>query len=126
MGWLVVVCELHHLDGVFFVAAHYHVAMQSRRLVRPLHPAAEARLRAIAAALQGVPLSESTAAVEQGLVVDSRTGEPATWEPVATVLPVSPRLRARVGGPDYETAVADESARFEYRLVRRKPAGARA
>jgi acetoin utilization deacetylase AcuC-like enzyme len=126
MGWLVVVCELHGLDGVFFVAAHYHIAMQSRRLVRPLHPATEARLRALAAALEGVPLAESTAAVEQGLLVDARTGEPATWEPVATVLPVSARLRARVSGPDYETAVADEAARFEYRLVRRRPAPARA
>ncbi len=122
MGWLVVVCELHHLDGVFFVAAHYHIAMQSRRLVRPLHPAAEARLRAIAAALEGVPLSEGTAAVEQDLVVDVKTGEPVTWEPVATVLPVSQRLVARVSGPDYETAVADESARFAYRLVKQKPA----
>ncbi|HSD29062.1 MAG TPA: histone deacetylase [Vicinamibacteria bacterium] len=126
MGWLVVVCELHRLDGVYFVAAHYHVAMQSRRLVRPLHPADEARLRAIAAALQGVALSEGTAVVEQRLLVDAKTGEPATWEPVATVLPVSQRLLARVSGPDYEAAVADESARFAYRLVKRKPAGVRA
>ena len=126
MGWLVVLCELHRLDGVFFVAAHYHIAMQSRRLVRPLQPAVEARLRALAAALMGVPLSEATASVEQGLVVDARTGEPAPWEPVATVLPVSERLLARVSGPDYETAVADESVRFQYRLVKRKPAGARA
>ena len=125
MGWLVVVCELHHLDGVYFVAAHYHIAVQSRRLVRPLHPVAEARLRAIAAALEGVPLSEGTAAVEQGLVVDARTGEPVTWEPVATVLPVSQRLLARVSGPDYETAVADESAGFAYRLVKGKPAAVR-
>ena len=36
MGWLVVVCETHGLDGVYFVASHYHIAMQSRRLVRPL------------------------------------------------------------------------------------------
>jgi hypothetical protein len=48
------------------------------------------------------------------------------WEPVATVLPVSPRLLARVSGPDYEAAVADESVRFAYRLLKRKPAGARA
>jgi acetoin utilization deacetylase AcuC-like enzyme len=126
MGWLMVVCELHGLDGVFFVAAHYHIAMQSRRLVRPLQPEAEARLRALAAALGGVPLSEATAAVEGGLVVDVGTGEPAEWEPVATVLPVSQRLLARVSGPDYETAVADEGARFAYRLEKRKLAGARA
>ncbi len=126
MGWLVAVCELHDLDGVFFVAAHYHIAMQSRRLVRPLHPAAEARLRAITSALGGVPLSEGTVAVDQGLVVDAKTGAPVPWEPVATVLPVSPRLAARVSGPEYEQALAEESARLEYRLATRKPAGARA
>ena len=50
MGWLVVVCEAHELDGVFFVAAHYHIAMQSRRLVRPLRPEDEARLAALSQA----------------------------------------------------------------------------
>jgi acetoin utilization deacetylase AcuC-like enzyme len=122
MGWLMVVCETHGLDGVFFVAAHYHIAMQSRRLVRPVHAVDEARLRAIAKALEGVPLSAGTSAVEEGLLVDARTGEPAGWEPVATVVPVSRRLRARVSGPDYEAAVADESVRFAYRLLKRKPA----
>jgi hypothetical protein len=123
MGWLVVVCELHNLDGVFFVAAHYHIAMQSRRLVRPLHPLAEARLRAMARALEGVPLPEATVAVDEGRVVDAKTGAPVTWEPVATVLPVSPRLVALVSGPGYEAAVAEESARLEYRLRARTPAG---
>jgi hypothetical protein len=126
MGWLMVVCETHGLDGVFFVAAHYHIAMQSRRLVRPLHAVDEARLRAIAKALEGVPLSAGTSAVEEGLLVGARTGEPVVWEPVATVVPVSRRLRARVTGPDYEAAVADEGARFAYRLLKRRPAAARA
>jgi hypothetical protein len=126
MGWLVVVCEAHRLDGIYFVAAHYHIAVQSRRLVRPLHPTDEARLRAIARALEGVPLSAGTSAVEEGQLLDVRTGEPASWEPVATVLPVSRRLLARVSGPDYEAAVADEGARFAYRLRRTKATAARA
>jgi acetoin utilization deacetylase AcuC-like enzyme len=124
MGWLMVVCEAHGLDGVFFVAAHYHIAMQSRRIVRPLHAVDEARLRAIAEALEGVPLSEGTSAVAEGLLVDARTGESVSWEPMPTVLPVSRRLIARVSGPDYEAAVADESVRFSYRLLKRKPASA--
>jgi acetoin utilization deacetylase AcuC-like enzyme len=118
MGWLVVVCEAHDLDGVFFVAAHYHIAMQSRRLVRPLHPADEARLRAIARALEGVPLSEATSAVAEARLVDGASGRPFEWRPVATVLPVSERLRALVSGPDYEEAVARESPRFAYRAER--------
>lgn len=117
MGWLVVVCETHHLDGVFFVAAHYHIAMQSRRLVRPLLPEDEARLRAITTALEGVPLPEGTSAVEEGRLVDAETGQPATWRPIATVLPVSERLVALVTGAEYEEAVEREAPRFAYRLL---------
>ncbi len=120
MGWLVVVCETHGLDGIHFVAAHYHIAMQSRRLVRPLHPEDEARLLAIAAALEGIPLAEGTSAVEEGRLVDAETGRPVGWQPVTTVLPVSERLLALVSGPEYEDAIACEASRFAYRLL---PAG---
>jgi hypothetical protein len=98
------------------VAAHYHIAMQSRRLVRPLHPADEARLRALSRALEGVPLPEATAAAEDGRLVETATGETVAWQPVATVLPVSERLRKLVSGPEYELAVEREAERFAYRL----------
>ena len=116
MSWLVVVCETHQLDGIHFVSAHYHVARQSRKLVRPIDPRDEARLRHLEDALAALPLPEATHAIEQGLVVDA-SGQPVAWQPVAAVLPVSERLRALVGGPDYEEAVARESARLEYRLA---------
>ena len=120
MGWLVVVCESHGLDGVFFVAGHYHIAVQSRRLVRPLLPEDEARLAAMAAALAGVPLSEATSAAEEGRLVDAATGRPAEWRPVPTVLPVSERLRALVTGPAYDAAVAEAAPRFSYRVAPRR------
>jgi len=126
MGWLVVVCEAHQLDGVFFVAAHYHVAMQSRRLVRPLQPEDEARLVAMARALEGVPLPEATSLVEAGRLVDAATGLPAEWRPVPTVLPVSERLQALVSGPEYEGAVAAAAPRFAYRVLPRTAAAAAA
>jgi hypothetical protein len=100
--------------------------MQSRRLVRPLHPGDEARLRATAAALEGVPLAEATAAVEEGRIVEGEAGRAVEWRPVATVLPVSERLLALVGGPEYEAAVAAEAARLAYRLREPEVAGARA
>jgi hypothetical protein len=115
MGWLVVVCEQRGLDGISFTAAHYHIAMQSRRLVRPLDPVDEARLEAFADALSGLSLADSTAAVAEGRVLDAATGVPAEWTPIPTVLPVSERLRARVTGPAYEAAVARERARFSFR-----------
>jgi hypothetical protein len=120
MGWLVVMSEAHGLDGVWFVAAHYHIAMQSRRLVRPLRAEDEARLLAMAAALEGVPLPEATHAVESGRLVDAGTGATVPWEPVATVLPVSERLKALVTGPDYDEAVARAGVDLAFRL---RPAG---
>jgi len=68
IGWLFVVCESHQLDGIYFVAAHYHVAMQSRRVLR-------------------------------------------FW----MVLPVSPRLKAEVEGPERERKVAEALGRFRFR-----------
>lgn len=117
MGWLVAVCEAHGLDGVFFVAAHYHVAMQSRRLVSPLRPEDEARMGALSQALEGMPLPAATAAVESGRVLDTLSGRPAEWLPVATVLPVSERLRQLVSGPEYDQASRAAARRFSFRLL---------
>jgi hypothetical protein len=90
--------------------------MQSRRLVRPVQPADEARLRALAKALEGVPLPAATSAIESGRVLDARTGERVAWVPVPTILPVSDRLKAVVEGPEHEEAVARETGSFEFRL----------
>jgi acetoin utilization deacetylase AcuC-like enzyme len=120
MGWLVVVCETHGLDGVWFVAAHYHIAMQSRRLVRPLRPQDEARLQAMARALDGVPLPEATAAIESGRLAHAGSGAPVAWEPVATILPVSERLKALIESPEYDEAVVAAGAGLTFRL---EPAG---
>ena len=117
MGWLVAVCEAHGLDGVYFVAAHFHIAMQSRRLVRPLRPEDEARLRALSRVLAGLALPEATAAVEAGRLVDETSGARVEWAPVATVIPVSERLRAQLGAPGYEDDVRREAARFAFRLL---------
>ncbi len=116
MGWLMVVCESHGLDGISFVAAHYHIAMQSRRLVRPLRAEDEARLRAMARALAGLPLPLATAAVEDGQVVDTVTHRPVSWQPVVTVLPVSERLRAIVSTPKYEETARREAGRLAFSL----------
>jgi Histone deacetylase domain len=124
LGWLVLLCEEHGLDGISFVAAHYHIAMQSRRLVRLLHPEHEARLRALAAALTDLSLAEATVALAEGRVRDAVLGTPAGWEPVTCVLPVSTRLIDRLFGTDYDEAVARESGRFAFRLHAAPPAAA--
>ena len=116
MGWLMVVCEQHGLDGVFFTTVHYHIAVQSRRLVKPLRAADAARIRAFSKALGGLPLAEAATAVAEGRVIDRHTGEPAEWHPVPSVVPVSRALEARVSGPEYDEALAREAARLDFRL----------
>ncbi len=126
MGWLFVVCEQHHLDGIYFVAAHYHIAMQSRRVLRFLKPEEEGRTRALAKALDGLALAEATQAIAAGRVVDEATGQPAGWEPTALVLPVSERLRTLVEGPEREARVEAALRSFQFRLSEAAPVSARA
>ena len=121
LGLLVVVCEELRLDGIVFRAAHYHVAVQSRRHVRFLRPEDEARTRAVTEAVAGLPLAEAAAAVEDKRLVSGATGEPIEWEAAAMVLPVSERLRSLVTGPEYEAAVERARPR-PFRLIRTAPA----
>jgi acetoin utilization deacetylase AcuC-like enzyme len=103
---LVVLCESLGLDGLVFQAAHYHVAAMGRAHIRCLQPEDEALFRAFAQALDGLTLADAARAVADGHVVAEETGAPAAWRPSPLVLPVSERLRALIGGTDYEAAVA--------------------
>jgi hypothetical protein len=69
------------------------------------------------AALDSLTLVEATRAVEQDRVVDARVGAPVTWCPAPMVLPVSRRLRARMGSAQYEekVAAARRGMKFELR-----------
>ena len=91
--------------------------MQSRRLLRFLEPRDEARFRAIRDALEGLTLVEATTALDGGRLRDRRTGEAVAWKPVPMVLPAGDRLRARVGGDSYETAVERHARSFSYALT---------
>jgi hypothetical protein len=118
LGWLVALCEAHELDGVHFVAAHYHIAMQSRRVLRFLRPEDAARADALAAALEGLSLAEAAHALASGDAVRDEAGHAVAWEPAPMVLPTSPRLAALVSGPEYETQVAAAAEGLRFHLVR--------
>jgi acetoin utilization deacetylase AcuC-like enzyme len=115
LGWLVVVCEMLSLDGIFFTASHFHIAAQSRRLVRFLEPEHEAAFRAVAAAVSGLPLAEASRAVDGGEVLTAE-GSPFRWQAYPQVLPVSDRLKERVFGEHYEARVAEELSRLDLRF----------
>jgi len=117
LAWLVMVCEILELDGVYYVPSHFHVAAQSRKLVRFLHPEHEARFRAIHDALEGTELSLATRLVEQGRLVVAATGEPLEWQGVPMVVPVSDRLREMVFSQEYEDRVEAALKGLELRLI---------
>lgn len=120
-GWLVLVCEILELDGLYYSPSSYHVAAQSRQLVRFLHPEHEARYRALETALANMDLAAASRALADGRVVDAASGQPVPWEGYPMVLPVSDRLHDRVFGDEYEAGVAAELARLDLQLVDEQP-----
>lgn len=117
LGWLVVVCEILELDGLYYSPSSYHVAAQSRQLVRFLHPEHEALCRAFEAALSDYDLAGASRAVAEGRVKNAATGERVSWEGYPMVLPVSDRLRERVFGDEYEARVAAELGRLDLEVI---------
>ncbi len=119
LGWLVMIAEILQLDGIYYVPSHYHVAAQSRSLVRFLEPEDEAWFRALEAVVGHLPLDQADAAVHGGCVVDRATGEAVEWRTCPMVLPVSERLKERVFGEAYQEAVERALGRLQFAL--RKP-----
>jgi hypothetical protein len=105
-GWLVVVAEVLDLDGIYYVPASYHVAIQSRRRVRFLNPHHEAWMQALDELFTGIPLAEASTTIDADGVVDELSGHRLKWEGYPMVLPVSDELRERVTGEAYEERVA--------------------
>jgi len=116
-GWVVMLCEILGLDGIFWAPASYHVAAQSRNLVRFLQPEHEARFRAVKAAASGLSLAEASQAIEQGRLRDAVTGETVRWEGEPMVLPVSSRLKDLVFSEAYEARVVAELERVKFRFA---------
>ena len=117
---LVVVCENLGLDGIYYVPSHYHVAAQSREMVRFLEPEHEALCRALERAFRGMPLARATREIEAGRVVNVRTGEPVRWEAFPMVLALSDRLHDLVFSKEYDRRVNEVLATLDLRYM---PAG---
>jgi acetoin utilization deacetylase AcuC-like enzyme len=112
-AWLVVLCGELGLDGLMYAPAGYFVATFGSRFI---DPARQARLEAMRRALAGLRLVEASRAVEEGRIVDAATGATVPWEPAPMVIPVSPRLRERVEGPEYEAALEAALSSLSYRI----------
>lgn len=113
---MVLVCDRLQLDGLLMVPAWLHTAASGRKFMRFLDPVAEARIRALEAALEGLSLAKASQALAEGRVLDASTGRAFQWQPSPMVLPVSDRLRERVESEKYERQVAEALPRFTFAL----------
>ncbi|MBT9554691.1 MAG: histone deacetylase [Myxococcales bacterium] len=104
LALLIMLCERVGLEGLAFTPMHYHLAVLGQGRMHFLDPAREALCRALMAT--GEPFAELSRALAAGRVRSARTGEVLEWQPGPFILPLSARLRDRVTGPSYESAVA--------------------
>ncbi len=99
---LVQICYRLGLDGILHRPAHYHNALVGARHFHFLDPEAAGRFEAIRRVVSGRPLPEATQLVEDGrLALGDGTRLP--WEPADYAFPVSPRLKAWLAAPGYQT-----------------------
>ncbi len=115
-AWLIVVCEEMCLDGVAFVPSQYYMAAVGHRHLHFVEPEAQARYEALRKALRGLDLASGNRLLNEGGVIDVKTGEQVFWEPVPMVVPVSQDLLDRTMSQEYREAVESARGAFEFRV----------
>ena len=104
IGWLQVICNELHLDGILFVPAHFYMAALGRRYLHFLKPEDAAVFDAFQDAVTGLDLAEATWAIDTGRVVCESGCEPVDWHRPLMVLFAKPRLQDQFNGVRYEEA----------------------
>jgi hypothetical protein len=83
----------------------------------------QGRFEALGRDLSNVHIAEASAAMEDGRVVDTATGETAAWEPGPMIMPLTDRVRQVLEAPAWRDAAAAAAARSSFR-IRGEPAPA--
>jgi len=116
LGFLVMLGEALHLDGISYVPSTYHVAAQSRGFVYFLKPEDEALFQALEEVLGEFPLQEASRLVDDGRIRDG-DGNVFRWPGPTMVLPSSEAMRERISGPGYDEAVKAARAGLRFFLA---------
>lgn len=117
VAWLVLTCERLGLDGITFAPGQYYMAALGTRVLRFVRPEAQARFEGMRVALAGLDLAEANRAVNQGRVVEAKTGAPVAWVPETMVLPVSRKLQERLQSREYREAVHRAAVEMAFIVV---------
>ena len=77
----------------------------------------QARMLALQHAVRNLRLNEAALAVENGQVMDEKTGRPVRWVPSPMIIPVSESLKEYYGSRDFEEKVAEARRGFLFSLT---------
>ncbi len=119
VAWLVTLCGDEGLDGLSFRSSHFHIAVVAERHLRFMREADRRRFEWIRRATSELGLGQAARAVEEGRVVERRTGEPVRWSDVLMVVPVSQALKGALDArtDELESASGDAAGPEPYRLA---------
>ncbi len=111
-----VMCERLGREGLIGFPEHQHNALLYSRKYRFFDPRREGELAALLRDLEGLDFASTAWAVEDGLVLDGRTGLPYRWTGEEMVRPLAPRLQAYFAGRAYveEAERVRRECRFTY------------
>jgi GNAT superfamily N-acetyltransferase len=112
LGW----AEAWGKDALVNVPAYFHNARFYAPPFAFLSAAEQGRFEALVRDLAGRPVSEASAAVETGRVVDTSTGEPVVWAPGPMAATLRAPLRAYLASEDYVRAAAGARTAHRYGL----------
>lgn len=105
------------LQGVVDVPERFHNAVFYRRRTHFFDPAFEGRFQALQRLLDRHPLHAVAWALEEGRVVDARTGEPVVWAPREQVLCIDRELERYFELPAWRRARAQARQAIDPHLL---------
>lgn len=103
--------------GLMNIPQHYHNAYLYSKQMLCFYPEDQGRLEAMKRDLAGLPLVETSLALDNGKLLDLNRGQRVVWEGKPQVMPVQAQLNRYFARPGYIEAVAQTREQARYRLV---------
>ena len=117
MTLLALLAEQVQLDGLLFVASHYHLAAKGAKYLRFVRADEQAWFEAVDELVRELPLAQASQGIDDGTLVVDEAGAPVTWRPLYMAVPLSAALRERLESAEYEAEVARLRGRYDFRVA---------
>jgi acetoin utilization deacetylase AcuC-like enzyme len=117
MTLLSLVAEQVQLDGLLFVASHYHLATKGEKYLCFVHADDQAWFEAVDRVARRLPLAAASRGVDNGTLVADEHGEPVVWRPLYMAVPLSQELRDKLQGAEFRAELARARASYNFRAA---------